>query len=144
MKTRSIADQAVEVELEYFELVDTGNDMTLLRLAGRWAGVDPRSLERPSLVLNAGGSLRRLPALPDNGGRAGGPGTLWRAAFGAPTSLAKTGSARYSLDVGLRVDLPVDESAHRRAQVSADPPHAGHHRGRTVRPWSRGTSAGPE
>jgi hypothetical protein len=106
MKTRSIAEQAVELELEYFELVDTGNEMTLLRLAGRWAGVDPRTLERPSLVLNAGGSLRRLPALPDNGGRAGGPGTLWRAAFGAPTSLAKTGSARYSLDVGLRVDLP--------------------------------------
>ena len=94
------------MELEYFELVDTGNEMTLLRVAGRWAGVDPRSLERPSLVLNAGGSLRRLPALPDNGGRAGGAGTLWRAAFGAPTSLAKTGSAQYSLDVGLRVDLP--------------------------------------
>jgi hypothetical protein len=106
MKRRSIAEQTVELELEYFELVDTGNDMTLLRLAGRWVGVDPRRLERPSLVLNAGGSLRRLPALPDNGGRAGGPGTLWRAAFGAPTSLAKTGSAQYSLDVGLRVDLP--------------------------------------
>jgi hypothetical protein len=106
MKRRSIAEQTVELELEYFELVDTGNEMTLLRLAGRWVGVDPRRLERPSLVLNAGGSLRRLPALPDNGGRAGGPGTLWRAAFGAPTSLAKTGSAQYSLDVGLRVDLP--------------------------------------
>ena len=96
----------MELELEYFELVDTGNEMTLLRLAGRWTGVNPRSLERPSLVLNAGGSLRRLPALPDNGGRAGGPGALWRAAFGAPTSLARTGSAQYSLDVGFRVDLP--------------------------------------
>ena len=101
-----MAEEPVELELEYFELVDTGNDMTLLRLAGRWAGVDPRRLERPSLVLNAGGSLRRLPALPDNGGRAGGPGTLWRAAFGAPTSLARSGSAQYSLDVGLRIDLP--------------------------------------
>jgi len=101
-----MAEQPVELELEYFELVDTGNDMTLLRLAGRWAGVHPRSLERPSLVLNAGGSLRRLPALPDNGGRAGGPGTLWHAAFGAPTSLARTGSAQYSLDVGIRIDLP--------------------------------------
>jgi hypothetical protein len=127
MRTRSIAEQAVELELEYFELVDTGNEMTLLRLAGRWAGVDPRSLERPSLVLNAGGSLRRLPALPDNGGRAGGPGTLWRAAFGAPTSLAKTGSAQYSLDVGLRVDLPrpVPRQIVRR-------PHHGPHRADTA------------
>src|SRR6187455_861008 len=138
MKRRSIAEQTAELELEYFELVDTGNDMTLLRLAGRWVGVDPRRLERPSLVLNAGGSLRRLPALPDNGGRAGGPGTLWRAAFGVPTSLAKTGSAHYSLDVGLRVDLPrpVPREFVRRphavahklgAQGSPDatPPHGG-------------------
>jgi hypothetical protein len=102
----SDADE-VELEVAYFELVVGGPSLTLLRLGGRWSGLDPADLESPTLVLEADGEEHRLQALPE--AQAAGPapdGAPWRAAFAAPAALAAARSTAYGVDVGSTVSLP--------------------------------------
>jgi hypothetical protein len=103
---RSDADE-VELEVAYFELVVGGPSLTLLRLGGRWSGVDPAELERPTLVLRADGEEHRLQALPEAQTAGPAPDSApWRAAFAAPAGLAAARSTSYGLDVGSTVSLP--------------------------------------
>jgi hypothetical protein len=102
-------DDADEVQLEvaYFELVDAGPPLTLLRLGGHWAGVDPADLPAPTLVLEVDGDEHRLQPLPE--AHSAGPAEdepSWRAAFAAPAGLAAAQSTSYALDVGRVVTLP--------------------------------------
>lgn len=133
---RSDADE-VELEVAYFELVVGGPSLTLLRLGGRWSGVDPAELERPTLVLQADGEEHRLEALPEATAGPAPDGAPWRAAFAAPAGLAAARSTSYGLDVGLTVSLP--RPAERRlggsepngpapAAAPADTAAAAHHR----------------
>ena len=108
-------DDADEVQLEvaYFELVDAGPPLTLLRLGGHWAGVDPADLEAPTLVLEVDGLEHRLQPLPE--AHSAGPAEhepSWRAAFAAPAGLAGARSTSYALDVGRMVSLPQPFERH--------------------------------
>ena len=96
----------IELEVTYFERIAGGPTLALLRLGGRWAGVDVAELEPAVLVLEAGGRERRLRALPEAEDASPDPQAPWRAAFAAPRAEAAARSTSFTLDVGLIVLLP--------------------------------------
>ena len=104
-------DDADEVQLEvaYFELVDAGPPLTLLRLGGHWAGVDPADLPAPTLVLR--GRRGRAPPAAAAGG-----------------AQRRTGRGRAVLARGVRGagrpgGRPVDELRARRRAGGTSLPH---------------------
>jgi hypothetical protein len=107
MHRKDSDEDEVGLEVAYFELVAARPTMTLLRLGGRWSGVDAADLGPLTLVLGAEGQEHRLPALPEaqsTGESDDAP--PWRAAFAAPLGAATARSATFRLDAGPVVALP--------------------------------------
>ena len=111
-------ESEVELELEYFELIDVGASLALLRVAGRWVGIDPDDLDVPKLLVDDGERRHRLLPLDEDGTP---DERLWHAGFVASALGDRATRAQYSLDVGVVVDLP--RPARRRlADGEARPP----------------------
>ena len=124
MDRKDSDEDEVGLEVAYFELVAARPTMTLLRLGGRWSGVDVADLGPATLILEAEGQEHRLPALPEAQGSDAGQGaTPWRAAFAAPVGTDAARSATYRLDAGPVVVLPppVERRLGRETAAVAEP-----------------------
>jgi hypothetical protein len=107
MDRKDSDEDEVGLEVAYFELVAARPTMALLRLGGRWSGVDAADLGPATLVLEAEGQEHRLPALPEAQGADAEEASIpWRAAFAAPVGTEAARSATYRLDAGPVVVLP--------------------------------------
>jgi hypothetical protein len=98
--------RGIELEVAYFERLVAGPTLALLRLGGRWAGVDEADLDPAVLVLEAAGREHRLRALPEVPDAPLEPEAPWRAAFAAPREVASSRSTAFTLHVGPTVPLP--------------------------------------
>jgi hypothetical protein len=78
----------MDFRLERFERVDASAGTALLRVLGEWDGA-----ETPELLIDDGRERRRVRALPDPSGGAGG----LRAAFPVPSALLGSGSVAFAL-----------------------------------------------
>jgi hypothetical protein len=78
----------MDFRLERFERVDASAGTALLRVLGEWDGA-----ETPELMIDDGRERRRVRALPDPSGGAGG----LRAAFPVPSALLGSGSVAFAL-----------------------------------------------
>jgi hypothetical protein len=101
--------ERVELELEYFERVEVSAGLTLVRLGGRWSGLEADKLQSPTLILERDGVALRLHALPEadqNGASGDDDRSPWRAAFATPAELALDDATRWGIHAGPHVALP--------------------------------------
>ncbi|MBV9213864.1 MAG: hypothetical protein JOZ25_09495, partial [Actinobacteria bacterium] len=90
-------------DVESVEFVPAGEEIGLLRLAGRWVAPAERVLHEVSLVAADGGELTHVQPLPDPSGSvptAAPDGRAWRAAFSMNTAVALGESSAFMLRVG--------------------------------------------
>src|SRR5438132_6553613 len=93
-RRRAEADgiRALAFELEMLEFVAAGDDLGLLRVAGRWTAPAWRSLQDIALVIRRGEDTLELQPLPDPEGAvplASPDGEPWRAAYTASAELVE-------------------------------------------------------
>ena len=101
--------ERVELELEYFERVEVSAGLTLVRLGGRWSGLQPDDLQPATLTLERDGVALRLHALPEadqNGASGEDDRCPWRAAFATPAELALDDATRWGIHAGPHIALP--------------------------------------
>src|SRR6478672_11741915 len=95
--------QHLSFELERFEWVAADR----LEVVGRWQGIRGRRLARPVLTVEAGGTRRRLTAMP--GGQLTGD-EPWRALFAWPHEPADIEAAELEIGRSVVVELPAPRS----------------------------------
>jgi hypothetical protein len=98
-------------EVESFEFISAGEEMGLLRVAGRWVAPLDRDLHGVVLVATQNGTPVELNPLPDleaTSPLATPAGHPWRAAFSAGSELVESELTEFALAVhgGERVHLP--------------------------------------
>lgn len=103
--------RALVFELEDYEFVRAGDDLGLLRMAGRWLADAPRVVPDVLLTVERDGDLVEIAPLPDPNGadpRATPAGEPWRGAFTIPVELAVDPRSRFALAAGdeMPVALP--------------------------------------
>ena len=89
-RTEADGIRALTFELEMLEFVAAGDDLGLLRVAGRWTAPAWRSLQDIALVIRGGEDTIELQPLPDPEGAvplASPDGEPWRAAYTASAEL---------------------------------------------------------
>jgi hypothetical protein len=120
--------RALVFELEDFEFVESGGELGLLRMAGRWLADEHRAVPDVLLTVERGGELIELEPLPDPNGtapRATPAGEPWRGAFSMPVELAADPHSRFALAAGdeTPVTLPrPGEWIDGEEQVAMEPP----------------------
>src|SRR5438105_14767032 len=89
-RTEADGIRALTFDLETLEFVAAGDDLGLLRVAGRWTAPAWRSLQDVVLVIQRGEDALELQPLPDVEGAeplASPDGESWRAAYTASAEL---------------------------------------------------------
>ena len=95
--------RTLSFDVESLEFVAAGEELGLLRLAGRWTAPIDRVLADVVLVASAAGESREIAPLPDVNGSlpvATPDGEAWRGAFSLSTALALDEAAEFRLRAG--------------------------------------------
>jgi hypothetical protein len=94
--------------IEAVEWLAQGADTLTVRVGGRWRRRRPTISGQPLLVIEAGTTRQRFPAMPEPPGLTGAAPGTWQLSFSVPTALARREGARAWLQLGsIVVPLPV-------------------------------------
>ena len=94
--------------IEAVEWLAQGADSLTVRVGGRWRRRRPSISGQPLLVIEAGTTRQRFPAMPEPPGLTGAAPGTWQMSFSVPAVLARRPGARAWLQLGsVVVPLPV-------------------------------------
>jgi hypothetical protein len=94
--------------IEAVEWLAQGADSLTVRVGGRWRRRRPSISGQPLLVIEAGMTRQRFPAMPEPPGLTGAAPGTWQMSFSVPAELARRPGARAWLQLGsVVVPLPV-------------------------------------
>ncbi len=94
--------------IEAVEWLGQGADSLTVRVGGRWRRRRPTISGQSLLVIEAGTTRQRFPAMPEPPGLNGAAPGTWRMSFSVPAALARRSGARAWLQLGsVVVPLPV-------------------------------------
>src|SRR5690348_6694292 len=97
--------------IEAVEWLAQGADSLTVRVGGRWRRRRPSISGQPLLVIEAGTTRRRFPAMPEPPGLTGAAPGTWQMSFSVPAAMMKRAGARAWLQLGsVVVPLPVPVS----------------------------------
>ena len=94
--------------IEAVEWLGQGAESLTVRVGGRWRRRRPTISGQPLLVIEAGTTRQRFPAMPEPPGLTGAAPGAWQMSFSVPSALARRSGARAWLQLGsVVVPLPV-------------------------------------
>jgi hypothetical protein len=94
--------------IEAVEWLGQGADSLTVRVGGRWRRRRPMISGQPLLVIEAGTTRQRFPAMPEPPGLTGAAPGMWQMSFSVPAALARRSGARAWLQLcSVVVPLPV-------------------------------------